>query len=660
MDELLEQFVIEGRELTQSASDDLFALENAPADAARLGSVFRSFHTLKGSAGLFGFAPMEAALHVAEDVAGAVRAGRLVLSAGVIGAMHACVGLIEAWIDAVAVSGGLPPEAAAQGEAITRALRAALPGAEAATVAAEQGDVPGWLAPLLARQADAVASAGPGLLAVRYVPTVDCFFRGDDPLDLLRSVEGLVAVEVRPREACEAAPIDPFACHLVIEAIAACPLEALRQVFRLVPDQIEIVGVPDAPASTEADDPGTDTPGKTTSGLARDRTLRIDLARLDRLADLSAELIVAKNRLWHLIRAAESAAAESYPAAWRGLRAGQAELDRLVGDLNRAVTSSRLVPLGQLFQRLPRLVRETATRLGRVVVLEVEGAAIEAEKRVADGLFEPLLHVVRNAIGHGIEPPAARIALGKSEAGRLVVRAAREGARIAIEVSDDGAGIDTAAVRRIAAERGVMSEPALAALDEVGAMELLFAPGFSTAQEVSDISGRGVGLDAVRSAIAALGGDVSVTSRRGHGTTMRFSLPQNVVITTVLQVFAGGQGFGVRVDDVAETLRLPASRIAGIGAGSAFSRHGETVPLLRLETLLGLEAPVRNGGDCRILVVRSGDGTVGVEVSGFGERLEAVLRPMSGLLAGMQGLLGTALLGDGSVMLVLDLPLLVG
>jgi two-component system chemotaxis sensor kinase CheA len=649
MDELLEQFVIEGRELAQLASDDLFALETTPGDAARLGSVFRSFHTMKGSAGLFGFAPMEAALHAAEDVAGAVRDGRLALSGRVIGALHTCVGQMEAWIDAVAADGRLPAGAALQGEALARGLRGVLPSADEEPKAVLQDGPPAWLGALLDRQAETVAGRT-ALVAVRYLPTVDCFFRGDDPLDLLRGVEGLVAVEVRLREAGPSGPIDPFACHLVIEAIAAAPESAVRDAFRMVPDQVEIARVPEASVT-----PGDAPPGEATPVAARDRTLRIDVARLDRLADLSAELIVAKNRLGHLIDAAESD-----PAAWRGVRAGQAELDRLVGELHRAVTSSRLVPLGQLFQRLPRLVRETATRLGRVVQLEVAGAEIEAEKRVADGLFEPLLHVVRNAIGHGIEPPAARAAAGKDEAGRLAVRAMREGARIAIEVSDDGAGIDTATVRRIAAQRGVMGPAQIAALDDAAAMELLFAPGFSTAQEVSDISGRGVGLDAVRTAIAELGGHVTVASRHGHGTTMRFSLPQSVVVTTILQVFAGGQGFGVRVDEVAETLRLPAPRIAGIGADAAFSRNGETIPLLRLEALLGLDARAKPGADSRILVVRGPDGLVGVEVAGFGERLEAVLRPMSGLLAGMQGLLGTALLGDGSVMLVLDLPLLVG
>ena len=643
-DELLEQFVVEGRELTQQLADDLLALEATPGETARLDGAFRAFHTLKGSAGIFSFGPMETVLHAAEDLAGALRDGRMALSAGVLDALLACVGKAESWIDAVAADGTLPADAADDARALATRLRSPL-GAPDAPVAAQPAKPSGpvWLPTLLARHPGTAEGAQP-LTALRYIPTADCFFRGDDPLALLRDVPGLLALDVREREPSDPASLDPFACNLVIEALSASPGIDVRPIFRLVPDQVEIAAVPRAGIARA---PAVD--------LSRERSLRVDVARIDKLADIAAELIVAKNRLGHLARAAET----SPEGLSRALLSNQADIERLVGELHRAVSAARMVPLGQTLQRLPRLVRETAGRLGKTVRLDLQGTETEAEKRIADGLFEPLLHTLRNAVDHGIEPAGVRRQAGKPEEGRIVVRASLKGDRVVIEVSDDGAGIDPAAVRRTVLERGLMDAAALDALDEAGMINLIFAPGFSTAGTVSDISGRGVGLDAVRSSLAAMGGRVDVASERGAGATVRFTVPQAIVITTLIQVTAGGQSFGIPLQAVAETLRLPAPRIVAVKAGAAFALKGATIPLLQLTDLLGLGDKARTGRDAKIVIVRSGEDLIGVEVAAFGERLDVVLRPIRGLLAGMPGLLGSALMGDGSVMLVLDLPALV-
>jgi two-component system chemotaxis sensor kinase CheA len=362
--------------------------------------------------------------------------------------------------------------------------------------------------------------------------------------------------------------------------------------------------------------------------------------------------VVAKNQLGHLARDAETG-----EGLHRALLANQAEIGRLVGELTRAVAAARMVPLRQTLQRLPRLARDTAARLGKVVSLDLQGGETEADKRVADGLFEPLLHTLRNAIDHGIEPAPDRHAAGKPDAGRIAVRAAREGDRLVIEVSDDGPGIDPETLRRAVLQRGLMSQQSVDALAGDALFDLIFMPGFSTAGSVTDISGRGVGLDAVRSSLAAMGGRVAVASVPGQGTTIRFTIPQAIVVTTLVQVFAGGQSFGIPIEAVTETLRLPATRVAPVREGAAFALRGATVPLLSLASLLGMERQEPDGRpDIKIVVVSCANEWVGIEVDGFGERLETVLRPLSGLLAGVPGLLGSALLGDGTVMLVLDLP----
>jgi two-component system chemotaxis sensor kinase CheA len=632
-DELLDQFVVEGRELTQQAAEDLFALEAAPGDRERLDAVFRALHTLKGSAGLFSFVPMEAALHVAEDLADSVRAGQATLAPAVIDALLGCVGVVEGWIDAVAQTGALPASAADQARELTARLRHPADG-----VAAPGADLgqPAWLTAMLARHPAAAAVSG-----LRYVPTPDCFFRGDDPLELLRGVPGLLVLDIRPREPTDPAALEPFTCNLVIEALSTAPADEIRTVFRLVPDQAEIATVPAARAALVQ-----------VPVVVRERGLRVDPARIDRLADIAVELVVAKNQLGHLARDAEAG-----EGLHRALLANQAEIGRLVGELTRAVAAARMVPLRQTLQRLPRLARDTAARLGKSVSLDLQGGETEADKRVADGLFEPLLHTLRNAIDHGIEPAPARHAAGKPDAGRIAVRAAREGDRLVIEVSDDGPGIDPETLRRTVLQRGLMSQQSVDALAGDALFDLIFMPGFSTAGSVTDISGRGVGLDAVRSSLAAMGGQVAVASVPGQGTTIRFTIPQAIVVTTLVQVFAGGQSFGIPIEAVTETLRLPATRVAPVREGAAFALRGATVPLLSLASLLGMERQEPDGRpDIKIVVVSCANEWVGIEVDGFGERLETVLRPLSGLLAGVPGLLGSALLGDGTVMLVLDLP----
>ena len=635
-DDLLEQFVIEGRELTQQATDDLFALEGSPGDTARLDAVFRAFHTLKGSAGLFSFAPMGEVLHAAEDLADAVRAGEAALAPATIDTFLACIGLVEGWIEAVAQTGMLPGQAADEARDFTARLHTPTVAAEAPAVAP-----PAWMPDLVARHPGTAA-----VTALRYVPTPDCFFRGDDPLELLRGVPGLIALDVRQRDAVDPAALEPFNCNLVIEALSTAPASDIRPIFRLVPDQAEIATVPRAEKTPEMA-PVVAPPVA--------RSMRVDAARIDRLADIATELMVAKNQLGHLARAAEANPAGLH----RALLANQLDIERLVGELHRAVSAARTVTLAQALQRLPRLVRDTAARLGKSVALDLQGGDIEVEKRIADGLFEPLLHTLRNSVDHGIEPTSIRLAAGKPENGRVVVRARQHGGRVVIEVSDDGRGIDPGAMRRAAGARGLMDQATLDALDDAAAIDLIFAPGFSTAETISDISGRGVGLDAVRSSLAAIGGLVEVASTPGQGTTVRFTVPQAVVVTTLVQVSANGQSFGIPIAAIAETVRLPLDRIVPVREGVAFALKGVTVPMLQLATLLGLEPPRRLAKHAKIVVIDCAGELVGVEVDGFGERSDVVLRPLTGLLAGLPGLLGSALMGDGAVLLALDLPALI-
>jgi two-component system chemotaxis sensor kinase CheA len=379
---------------------------------------------------------------------------------------------------------------------------------------------------------------------------------------------------------------------------------------------------------------------------------------VDRLADLVGELIVAKNALAHL---ADEAARGADPAGLSDqLLTSHAAIDRLTGDLHAAVADIRMLPLRNVFRRFPRTVREIGTRLGKAVTLTIEGDGIEADKTVIEALSEPLIHVLRNAVDHGVEPREVRLSAGKPPEATVVLQAFRSGNQLSIEVKDDGAGIDPSRIRQIARDRAMVEAGVLEGLSDDAVVDLIFAPGFSTAGAVTDLSGRGVGMDAVRAAVENLGGKVSVSSRLGAGTTIRMVLPTSVVMTKVMTVEAGGRAYGVLMDAVIETASIRRDRVVPIRTGEAFVLRDRTIPLVRLASLLALPEAPEASPDPKVLVMQVAGEPVGVAVDRFVDRMDVMMRPMAGILAHAPGLIGTTILGDGSVLMVLDVAELVG
>ncbi|WP_042695108.1 chemotaxis protein CheA [Azospirillum sp. B506] len=379
------------------------------------------------------------------------------------------------------------------------------------------------------------------------------------------------------------------------------------------------------------------------------RALRVEPERMDALMALVGELSVVKGQLGPLVgRAGDGELA-------RDMKAFSARLDALVGDLRHAALRLRLLPLARVFDPLPRLVRDTARRLDKTVELVLEGAETEADKDILDVLGEPLLHLVRNALDHGIEAPERRTAAGKLPGGTLLVRAFQDKGGVVVEVSDDGAGIDPAAMRRAAVAKGLLEPEAAAALADADAVRLVFAPGFSTAAAVSDLSGRGVGMDAVRAAVERAGGRVEIASAPGRGTRVRLSLPLTLSITRVVAVEAAGSLYGIPVALVGGVQRVARAEIRAVKRAESIVLRDRVVPLVRLRRLLGQPDDERQrAADC-VVLVELGDGPVAVAVDDVGERADVVLRPMTGVLRGLRGYAGTAVLGDGRLILVLDL-----
>lgn len=629
IDELLAQFLIEGREQSLEAGADLVALQRGPIDRARLDRCFRAVHTLKGSADLLGYKPMGRALHAAEDALGALR-DHPPADGHDFSALLAVADQVERWLDALEAAAALPDDAAKAADGLVARLTGQ-PLADAAPAAADDWD-------------GAAVFPGRGGVAVRYTPRADAYFSGDDPTAIAAGLPGLAELRVRLAEpAGELGLYDPFRCNLVIEALSTAPRPQVEEALRLVRDQVAFASLT-AAAPTAA-------PAPVAEPEAARRSLRIDADRIDQMADLADQLVVAKNGLTEL--ASQVEALDGGRALGQALRARQAELDRLVGSLNATVGQARLTPLAPLLGRFPRLAREIAAELGKPAVLEIEGGEVEVDKAVVDGLFEPLLHLVRNALDHGVETASARTAAGKPGQAKIRLSARTLGDQVVIAVADDGAGIDPQRVRAKALARGLIDGQAAAALDEAAVIELIFRPGFSTAETVSSVSGRGVGMDAVRAAVVRLGGRVEVRSQRGQGATFNLVLPIRTVLTRLIVVACGDERFGLPMDAVAEVARVAARDVTPIRERRAFVLRDQVVPLVDLGQALGRRDPARDSG--RVVVARVGGEPVGFEIDAVVDRVDAVVRPMNGLLAGTRGVAGTTLAADGSVLLVLDL-----
>jgi two-component system, chemotaxis family, sensor kinase CheA len=728
MNEFVEQFLLESRELVAQATDDLMALEGSPGDRERLDGAFRAFHTLKGAAGIVEFPAMTRTLHAAEDVLAALRSSGDPIASNVLDECLSCLDLTSRWLDAMQTGGETP--AAAEVEAddmIARLVGSMDVGEEDKTAALPANG--NWLERL--RVATGNQFSG-GLTAVRFVPDSEAFFIGDDPFSIIASLPQLLTVDLAlTNQAVSLETMNTFSCDLEILALTREPITTIQNILRAFVERTEIRQLTQPPDfvgdknylahatsliaaqidllredategflgriesaartassalrylgrdgsaadveiaraaaiahqkieplaaaieraldyTTTPEHPATVTPVQ----VVAPRALRVDMDRIDALVKLTGELLVVKNAIGYVAKRLHDG--EDTAAVATTLRDQHALFDRLATELQGAVLSVRVLPLRTVFRRFPRLVREIAGSVGKTVRLITEGESTEADATIVDALFEPLLHVLRNAIDHGIEDPGRRNSAGKPALATLIMRGRRDAQNVRIEIEDDGAGIDIDRVRAVARARGVATDEALAAMTDGETIDLIFAPGFSTATTVTDLSGRGVGMDSVRTTVERLGGSVTLQSRPGSGTVVSLILPFSLMMTRVMTVEVAGQAFGLPLDNVLETTIISRDLIVSIGLGRAFVLRDRTIPLIDLADTLGLARDGLAKHAAKVVVVSAGGQIGGLEVHGLGERMEVMLKPMEGLLGGMRGVAGTTLLGDGRVLVVLD------
>ncbi len=463
----------------------------------------------------------------------------------------------------------------------------------------------------------------------------------------------VAANALRSARRFDVAPVLEAACAEALSSGQAAPLRVA------IADILEALSKPQFVENHPRDEGRTVAQPGQSSATERlpQRTLRVDQEKVDQLMNLIGELVVAKNSLPFLARRAEMH--YGVRDLGREIKDQYGVIDRIAQELQSAVMSVRMMPVGQVFQRFPRLVRDLSRKLGKEVDLVIQGEDTEADKNVIENLFDPLLHMVRNSLDHGVETPAERAACGKSGTAMVKLLARHEGDQVVLEIVDDGRGIDPEVIKRKAYERGMLDEARLATITDQEATMLVFAAGFSTAETVSDVSGRGVGMDVVRNAVEKAGGRISMTSTKGVGTTVRLNLPLSMAVSRVMTVGLDDRLFGIPMDLIHGTVKVPRTEIVSIKGRQAFVLRDRVVPLLHLSELLDVPSVGAAPDEIAVLVVRLDGQTIGLGISAFGEGMEVILKPLEGMLAKIAGYAGTALLGDGRVLLVLDLKELI-
>lgn len=416
----------------------------------------------------------------------------------------------------------------------------------------------------------------------------------------------------------------------------------------------KIPSVPTPPPSGSAPVAAARPPAGAPTEHKASSTIRVDHEKLDHLMNLIGELIINRNRYTMLARRLEEhGAAVDVGMIAQDLSETTYAMARISDDLQDTIMKVRMVPVASVFSRFPRLVRDLSRKSGKEVDLILEGEETELDKSVVEVIGDPLVHLIRNAVDHGVEPESERLAKGKAAKGRVVLRAFHKGNSVAIEIEDDGKGLDPDKLREVAVRKGIMTQDEAKQLDDREAKELIFAPGFSSADKITDISGRGVGMDVVRTNIKNLKGSINISSEVGKGTKFTLNLPLTLAIIDALMINVAGEMYAIPLDAVSETTKIESSRLTDVKGRKAVTLRGEVLGIMELSEMLGF--PHRDLPDVlSLVVIHDNDRRLGLVVDRLLERQEIVIKPLGSYLGDVRGISGATIMGDGSVILILD------
>ena len=457
-----------------------------------------------------------------------------------------------------------------------------------------------------------------------------------------QSSQAAPAQKQHPATPASPAPAKPAATQAKPTVSASKPAPAAAS-----PQPVKPATAPAKPAAAQA--------APAAEGHKSSSTIRVDHERLDHLMNLIGELIINRNRYTLIARSLEGSGHDvDISQVAQSLSETTYAMARISDDLQDTIMKVRMVPVSSVFSRFPRLVRDLSRKSGKEVDLVMEGEETELDKSVVEVIGDPLVHLIRNSVDHGIEPEDQRLAAGKPAKGKVVLRAFHKGNSVAIEIEDDGKGIDPAKMREVAVRKGVITPEEATQLDDRESLELIFAPGFSSAEKITDISGRGVGMDVVRTNIKNLKGSVSTYSEVGKGTRFTLSLPLTLAIIDALMVNVSGQMYAIPLDAVSETTKIEAERLTDVKGRKAVTLRGEVLGIVELAEMLGLQRTDPLPDVLSVVVIHDNDRRLGLVVDRLLERQEIVIKPLGAYLGDLKGISGATIMGDGSVILILD------
>lgn len=678
----MDMFLDESHEHLQSLNEGLLRLEENMEEISVVNDIFRNAHTLKGMSATMGFAKIAELTHEMEDVLDLVRKEQLKLNEDIMDTLFKCLDSLEQMVDSVgngeaedvvdvsdlvaklsSISKGTPPPAAA-------------PAAGGAAAAPAAGDASGGAGSDLGIDdidldvMKKAKDAGMNVFHVKVTLMESCVLKAARSVMVMHALDeiGDVIKSVPPAEDLEQ---EKFERSFDIVVATASDAEAVTNAVDTV-SEIEDIGVeeldPDALAKPAEPAPAAATPAPAAAAPKKaaapakkegakaaapkkqhqSQSVRVDIEKLDTLMNLMGELVINKVRLEQI----------GQTHRMSDLMETLEQMDRVTGDLQNIVMKVRMVPVSAVFNRFPRMVRDVSKELGKEINLTIEGEETELDRTVIDEIGDPIMHLLRNSLDHGVESPDAREAKGKPRVGEVGLIARHEGNNVVIMITDDGAGIDASKIRRKAVEKGMITQDEADRLDDADAVRLIFLPGFSTAEQITDISGRGVGMDVVRSKIEALSGHVDVETHIDEGSVFKIKLPLTLAIIQAMLVRVQEEMYAIPLTSIDSTVNIEPTDIQTIQNKEVIVLRGEIIPIVRMEE--ALQVPhVKDSEELFVVVVHAGEAKAGIVVDNLIGQQEIVIKTLGNLFAGLKLFGGATVLGDGRVALILDVATMI-
>ena len=627
MKEIMEDFLIEAFELIEQIDHDLVELEANPEDLELLNRIFRVAHTVKGSSSFLNFDVLTELTHHMEDVLNKARKGELKITPDIMDVVLESVDMMKRLLESIRDNGS---DAAAGIDIKNICVRLTqISEGEAPSAATE--------APAAAPAPESVKEPEPAAPAEEAAPEVsDAELSKLSDSEVEAEIERLLKVRKAEDQARRASKgIAPKSPEEIAPAASAAPAPAPK------------------PAPSRERDADKKVPAASSnSAVAQEQTIRVEVKRLDHLMNLIGELVLGKNRLLKIYDDVE----ERYEGEkfLEELNQVVSSLSLVTTDIQLAVMKTRMLPIAKVFNKFPRMIRDLSRELGKQIDLEISGEETELDKSIVEEIGDPLVHIIRNSCDHGIEDPETRKAMGKPEKGLVQLKAYNEGNHIVVEIVDDGKGLDADMLKAKSIEKGIITEREADAMSEKEAFGLIFKPGFSTAAKVTNVSGRGVGMDVVKTNIEKLNGIIDIESEVGKGTVMKLKIPLTLAIIQSLLVGTQEEFYAIPLASVLETVRVPIDDIYTIDGKNVLRLRDEVLSLVRLSDVFGVNKVFDGGDQTYVVIIGVAEAKLGIIVDTLVGQEEIVIKSMGDYLQNIPGIAGATIRGDGRVTLIID------